>query len=82
MSDGWEPILKFVDESASFVHGFEAGRVYQALHDDAEEQTFTIHGANAELMLRIAESTEREIRWEETDTADWCVVTFGPAYET
>lgn len=77
----WQPILAFQDESQSFVLGFEAGCVWQALKHNEDEQTFIIHGGNAELMLRIAESTKREITWAEIDNPLWANVTFGPRPE-
>jgi hypothetical protein len=78
---GWEPMLKFADESKSFVLGFEAGRIWEALKtNDPDEayKTFIIHGENAELMLRMAESTGRELAWRETGDPIWCTVTFAP----
>lgn len=73
----WEPILAFPNESPDFAHGFEAGRVWQALHEDTDALTFTVHGANVELMLRIAERLERTIEWGDVDET-WATVTFGP----
>lgn len=74
----WKPILIFVDETASFVHGFEAGRIWGSLHEDPHEQSFTVHGVNAELMIRMSEATKRGLIWEEIDDPIWCKVTFGP----
>lgn len=73
------PILPFVDESPSFAHGFEAGRVYQALLQDEGELTFTVHGSNVELFLRMAEVCHRKIGWHEANDPVWSTVTFGPA---
>lgn len=81
MEESWEPVLAFPDGSEAFVLGFEGGRIWQSLKDSEDEQTFIIHGGNAELMLRIAETTKREITWAEIDNPLWANVTFGPKPE-
>jgi len=77
----WEFLLEFVDQSESFAHGFEAGRIWQGLIENPNEQNYTIHAANAELMLRISESTGRGLTWTELSDDKWVVVTFAPKLE-
>lgn len=76
--EDWKPVLEFADQSESFALGFEGGRIWQALSEKPDEQTFVIHGANAELMLRIAEAegVERKLKWKETADPTWATVTF------
>lgn len=78
MAEEWEAVLIFVDESESFVLGFEGGRIWAALKENEDAQMFTIHGGNAELMLRIAESTGRALTWAETTDPLWSTAFFGP----
>lgn len=75
---GYSLILAFPDQSDSFVHGFEAGRVWDALTDAADGDVVlieSVHQANAELYLRMGEALGRAVRWTEYGDI-WADITF------
>lgn len=68
-------LLPFDTDDPEFVRGMEVGTVWGALRADDGEQEFTVHTANAEMMLRIAEATGRQMVWIERD-ARWADALF------
>ena len=50
----YELMIAFDDQSASFVHGFEAGRVYGAMKGKLHHIQETVHTVNAELFAQMA----------------------------
>lgn len=74
----YEPLLTFDRSGRKFALGFECGRIWALCRSDEAEISETVHAANAEMMLRIAESTGRPV--ESTDVDDqWIEVRFGAA---
>lgn len=71
-------LLAFDRDTIDFVCGFEAGRVWTQLQADALPQDFMLHTLNAEMMVRIAEATERAFRAELVDD-EWVRVHFDYA---
>lgn len=68
MSGGYGLILAFDREGADdepFSFGFECGRLWEMAKAQPEEFSQTVHGENAEMVLRIAESLGRSVRSEE-----------------
>lgn len=50
-------IVSFPDQSASFVHGFEMGQLWQRMEHGAEaEITATVHDENREVIVRSADA--------------------------
>lgn len=58
-------IVSFTDESDSFVHGFEAGMIWQRLQSGEPEIFATIHTENAEVLRRMAAATGYALALEE-----------------
>lgn len=63
---GWGLLVAFPDGSPSFVHGFEAGQLWQRIRDgrEAEIEKLTIHAANEEVVQRMATSEGWECEFE------------------
>ena len=51
---GYELVIAFEDQSPSFAHGFEAGRVWQQFKDRKPYITDTVSHDNAELYSQMA----------------------------
>jgi hypothetical protein len=69
-------LLPFDNDSPEFTRGFECGHVWTKLRE-TDERTFTVHWANAEMMLRVAEALHLEVVAEQLDDGDtWIDVTF------
>jgi hypothetical protein len=70
-------VLPFDTPAPLFARGFEAGRIWALLeeHPDTAFQV-TAHAANAEMFLRMAESTGRCVRTTDLDD-EWVEVLFS-----
>jgi hypothetical protein len=76
-STSFKPILEFDCQSADFARGFEAGRVWAALNEyPVRAVDVCAHGTNAEMVIRMAEATARQVASEEIG-ADWLRVRFA-----
>jgi hypothetical protein len=75
----WSLSLPFDTDDPEFARGVEVGIVWEKLDRLAftDSHTTTVHSANTEMMLRIAEATGRPVASEDVD-AEWTHVTFGP----
>ena len=63
-------------DDPEFARGVEIGMVWTALGNDPSSQDFTMHAANIEMVLRIAEASGRKVC--STDLNDsWIVVEFA-----
>lgn len=74
-------VLAFDTDDPQFVRGFEAGRVWTELERAVTEghlptEPVTVHAANAEMCLRMAESLKLTVEWKELDDM-WAEVVFG-----
>lgn len=56
MSSGYKLVVKFPDPSPSFVHGFEAGRLWQRMSGNERVIDETVHVENQELIMGMAMS--------------------------
>lgn len=75
MSDEYKLLLSFDNDDPRFVDGFEMGRLW-ALAQDGGEVAATIHAHNAEMAMRIAETTCRP--FEASDLSDgWVELRLG-----
>lgn len=68
--DSLAAILAFDTDDRQFALGFEAGRLWQMLNTDEEPLEAILHGANAEMLLRMAEATGRTVTTTEMGK-DW-----------
>jgi len=64
--EGWGLLVAFPDGSPSFVHGFEAGQIWQRIRDgrEAEIEKLTVHSANEEVIRRMAITDGWECEFE------------------
>lgn len=70
-------LLAFDRDGSDFIDGFEMGRLWNRAQTEPEEFGEIVHARNAEMVMRIAEATNRE--FESTDLDDAFVdVEFGP----
>lgn len=73
-------LLEF-DRDGDFAHGFEVGRLWAILSDTDEAWDGEVHAVNAEMMLRLAEATERTVESEELGEG-WLTVRFSERGES
>jgi type IV secretory pathway ATPase VirB11/archaellum biosynthesis ATPase len=59
-------VLPFDTDDPEFARGFEAGRVWELMSDGMPFEA-VVHGANAEMYMRMAESLNLEITAEHMD---------------
>lgn len=62
--------LEFDTDDEQFARGFEAGRIWALLQYHERPVWITAHKTNAEMLLRMAEATSREVSIQEFDEAD------------
>lgn len=76
----FSPLVSFPDQSDSFVHGFEAGMVWQRMQlgEDEISSPLPYHFANCELFHRLAEVGGYEVECRDCEGAEteWTEVTF------
>ena len=65
VDDGHALLLLFDDDDPKFARGFELGRVWAILRATDDNFDCEMHAANAEMILRLAGATDREVRTEE-----------------
>lgn len=72
----YDLLMPFDTDDPEFVRGFELGRLWQLARTFDMPFEETVHGVNAEMVLRIAEATNREVRSHD-DGDDWMTVCFS-----
>jgi hypothetical protein len=81
MATNWMPVLAFDGKNPEFARGYEAGCVCATLRARPDEEiTEMVHTDNAEMMLRIAARTHRQVCSRDLDDT-WMEVTFSAADE-
>lgn len=71
-TSGWQLLVAFPDESPSFVHGFEAGRIWQRMKvNDEAEIWATTHPENREVIRRMADAEGWSVEVTPTDVEGW-----------
>jgi hypothetical protein len=76
----WVKALDFDRSSQDFVDGFQCGRLWNQLSTGDESYEGTFYVSNAEMLLRIAEATERTLVTEELD-GRWLQARFSERVE-
>ena len=76
-------LLPFDTEDEQFARGFEAGRVWDLVgvaiaNEELPTDPVTVHGSNAEMLLRIAEAHGVRLEAANLDET-WMEVTFHAA---
>jgi hypothetical protein len=69
-------LLEFDNESNDFTLGFECGRIWAILQLREEPFDCEVHAENAEMILRMAEATNRSVQSKELGDG-WLTVMFG-----
>jgi hypothetical protein len=75
----FEPLIAFDTDEPQFIRGFEAGRIWAICRSDVDDVEEIVGNANAEMMIRIAEATDRAVSaepWGENHV----LVKFGPQH--
>ena len=76
---GHSLLLRFDSDEPAFARGFELGRLWALLRERPDEPFEEyVHATSAEMLLRIAEATGRNVQSEEVG-GGWLFVTFSPA---
>lgn len=73
---GGELLLAFDNVSRRFAHGFEAGHVWTRMRY-GDLGPHTMHQTNAEMVLRMAEACDLDVRSELCDDGVWMHVEFS-----
>lgn len=60
-------LLAFDSDDPEFCRGFEAGRLWERIKNDATSWDEMLHATNAEMVMRMCESQERGFRAEVVD---------------
>lgn len=75
MSQSWNPILHFDNDAPEFTLGVEVGVLHERLKSEPLPIEATVHGVNAEMMMRLAEERGCSVVCAEND-GDWLFVRF------
>jgi hypothetical protein len=75
-------IMKFLDSSPSFTHGYEMGMLHMRMQAGEEIQNLSVHRANKEQIEMLARSSIASdhgyvLTWTEWDE-DWLILTATP----
>ena len=80
--EGHSMLLPFDTDSEEFVRGFELGRLWALLRIAPEEPVEEYaHVSSAEMLLRLGDATDRDVRSEELGDG-WLLASFAPARVT
>jgi hypothetical protein len=83
MSEGYSLVMKFLDPSESFCHGYEMGMLHMRMQSGEEFEHQTVHAANREQIEMLARSSIADkhgytLIWEDTGVEGWLYLTAKP----
>lgn len=85
MSEESKPvgIVKFIDESDSFAHGFECGKIWKMLSDKQEIVDLPVYKANHAIIERMCLVFRKQAVFKPIHTIEeyqkiWCSLTVEP----
>lgn len=87
MADGeYEMVMKFLDGSESFCHGYEMGMLHMRMQAGEEIESHVVHAANKEQIEMLARSSiaarhNYALQWDESVDDGWIYLTATPATE-
>lgn len=55
MEEGWQLVVRFIDQSPSFANGFQLGEIYQQMKDGITPFECIIVSDNARMLQRLAD---------------------------
>lgn len=64
-------LISFEDQSPSFVHGFEAGQIWEAMQDEKPEIGKIVHTANMDLISQMAARAGYVIELTSSGMDEW-----------
>ncbi len=67
----WQPLVTFEDQTANYVHGFEAGIIWLRMQAGDAEITETTHPENRETLINIANVCGYAIEIEPSGFEGW-----------
>jgi hypothetical protein len=67
----YDLVVAFDDDSASFVHGFEAGGLWEKMKLAPASIEKTVHTANETTIRRMARAEGYSIDWRNSDVDGW-----------
>ena len=67
----YELMVPFIDESPSFVHGYECGVIAQNMRTGKAFDDFTMHRINKHQVAMLAKSYHYEVAFKDLDDT-WC----------
>jgi hypothetical protein len=68
-------IVSFPDQSDSFVHGFEAGMIWEMMKAPVTHFSMTVHTANEEVIRRQASAADKDVMFERVGYEGWSKMT-------
>lgn len=83
MTGGYSLVMKFLDASESFCHGYEIGMLHMRMQAGEEIESLTVHAANREQIEMLARSPIAcdhgyTLEWEDTGVEGWIYLTAKP----
>ena len=86
MTGEYNLVMKFLDASESFCHGYEMGMLHMRMQAGEVIETQTVHAANREQIEMLARSPIASdhgyaLEWEDTGVEGWLYLTARPAEE-
>src|ERR1700761_4008733 len=73
---GWVLVVRFEDQSPSYCHGFEAGKIWRSMEIDEALIETTVMGENLKTLQRMADAMTYEMVAEPSSIGDWHEATF------
>jgi hypothetical protein len=67
-------VVSFPDQSASFTHGFEAGRLDQRMSTSETPIEECVHSDNEEVLRRLAEHQGYAVEWRASEVEGWSYI--------
>lgn len=67
-------VVSFEDQSGSYVHGFEAGQIWESMKRVDPFIEKVVHTDNKETIRRMAHAEGYEMIWNETEYSEWSTV--------
>lgn len=84
MTDSYSLVMKFLDASESFCHGYEMGMLHMRMQSGEAIEKQTVHAANREQIEMLARSSIASahgyaLEWEDSGVEGWLYLTARPA---
>lgn len=74
---GWALVVRFEDQSPSYCHGFEAGKIWKSMEDGLMQIEATVREENLSTLRRMADAMKYTMDSEITSVPGWINVIFA-----